>query len=792
MAVCRKGLRAGGNKLRGRNNRKASVGVLRVHAQRRILFDKLFRAAGMGRVFGCVGIAAAALISTVPHVALAQDQSSEGVSLQEIVVTAQRRSENAQSVPITMTAVSAEQLQSSGVVTPYELPNLVPGLAIGSVQGAFQPYLRGIGTPFFGPGIENPVALYIDDIYYSSQLMAPSDLSDISQIAVLKGPQGTLFGRNSTGGVIQMTTMQPLAEFGGFVRTELDNYLTTRSVVYVTGEVADNLAANVTLKYATQGNGWGRNLSNGDDIDKINMDFSVRNKWLWTPTEGTVVKLNLDFTHRTDSFGPNYSLLNPPGFTGFFPGYGATVFSSNPYDVTNVVTDKNHLEQGGAGLTIEQDLGVARLVSITGYRHYDFENLTDSTGSTEFESLVYQHPTGDQFSQEFQLQSKEGGPFNWVVGAYYFNGVDNLPQDLIYYNYYSTAYFGFDGATSSSVVDSNYLIHMSTNSLAFFAQGTLQLGAADHVTAGLRHTEERRSIYGPTNTYIDGVFDPDPFVTYLYDGQYKDSRWTWRFSEDHEFTKDVMGYASYNRGFKSGGFNAFFLAPPYSPEVVDAYEVGLKTELLDHTLRLNAAAFYNKYTNMQQLIITNFFLEVKNASAAKIKGLDLDAEWKASDALTFTGGLEWLQARFTDFPALPYAAPMPGGGILTYSPGVLPELNGTGLSLPFAPDLSADIAVNYTVPLSVGKIVLNLTDSFNSGFYFQPDNIAHQGSFDLVNTSVTWTSADDRLSIGLFGRNLGNKAVPTFDEETPPTGFLADYGNPPRTYGFNVQYRFGH
>jgi iron complex outermembrane recepter protein len=664
---------------------------------------------------------------------------------------------------------------------------VVPGLSIGSVQGAFQPHLRGVGTTFFGPGIENPVALYVDDVYYSSQIMAPYDLYDTSQITVLKGPQGTLFGRNSTGGVIQMTTFEPEAQFDMRARTELGNYWTSRNFFYVTGGLTDDLKSNFSVIYDTQGNGWGTNLYNGNTIDKINYSLSVRNKWVWTPSDATTIKVNLDYTNRKDSFGPNWRLVNQPGVTGFFPGLGTTVFSSNPYDVTNVVTDSNLLQQGGGSFDIKQDLGPVSVRNILAFRAYDYQNLTDSTGSTEPQSLVFQHPTGHQFTEEFQLLSKSGGPFQWVAGLFYFNGIDDLPQDLIYFNYYSAAYYGFDGATAASRVDSEYQLKLTTNSLAFFGQGTLDLGSADHITGGLRHTNDRRSISGPINTYIDGVFDPDPYSSFPYDEQFTDSKWTWRAAYNHDFSKSIMGYASYNTGYKSGGFNAFFLAPPYQPETVDSYELGLKSELLDHTLRLNTAAFYNKYDNMQQLVISGLFLEVKNAASSEIYGIDFDGEWKASQNLTFTAAFEWLHARFTNFPNLPYSVAAPGGGIVSYAPGVLPERDGDGNTLPFAPTFTGDLAVNYTVPMSVGKMDFNVTDSYNSGFYWEPDNFAHQGSFNLVNVSATWTNG--RLSVGLFGRNLSDQIVPSTVAATPPTGWLGTYGNAPRTYGVNAEYR---
>ena len=237
----------------------------------------------------------AALVTNALAQVSAPASGSPGESLDEIIVTAQKRSENLQDVPIAITALTGNQLQAAGIVSANDLPTVVSGLSIGDTALYFQPHLRGIGTAAFGPGIENPVALYVDGVYYPSQLEAPTDLIDVSQLSVLKGPQGTLFGRNSTAGVIQMTTKDPQQSFGGEAQTSLDNYFTSRNYVYLTGGITSDLAANVSFRYTTQGNGWGRNIFNGDQIERDNKDLAVRSKWVYTPSDSTTIRLNMDW-----------------------------------------------------------------------------------------------------------------------------------------------------------------------------------------------------------------------------------------------------------------------------------------------------------------------------------------------------------------------------------------------------------------------------------------------------------------------------------------------------------------
>ena len=716
--------------------------------------------------------------------ALAQPAAPETDTsgLGEIIVTAQRRAENLQSVPIAVSAVGEQQLKAVGAVDTTSLSTVVSGLNIQVQAASFQPRIRGIGTGAIGPGIENPVALYVDNVYIGPQVTGLANLADVAQVTVLKGPQGTLFGRNSTGGVIQMTTRDPVAEPGGEIRSEIDNYATTRNNIYLTGGLSDALKANLSVSYTHQGEGWGKNIKTGNDNHKIDHDFSVRNKWLFTPSDATTLKLSLDYSDNKNSMGPN--LVPIPGATTLVPGWAAT----GPYD-TDLTTDNTiHLKSGGVGLEASQDLGFARLVSISAYRKYKFTELFDPSLSPTQTILQFLGQKGHQFSQELQLLSPEGNDkLKWVLGLYYFNAKDSLDPPFDQHNHGLTIPPFLAGADDFEILGS---ADMKTISKSAFGQATYEFLPDTRLTLGLRYTSEIRKIDAAINFighfpfFSTGV---QPFGAQV--GRNKFNKLTWRIALDHNFTDDILGYVSYNRGFKSGGFNGLStLDPAYKPEIVDAYEAGLKTELFDRHVRLNAAFFYNTYKDIQIIEFINL-PSIRNAAKAKTYGADFDLEAKLTDELRLNSGVSLLHTKF-GAGSIGTLAGAGASGSLPGGSSARGPINGNPLA--FAPKFTANVSATYTKKLDWGTVDFNVTNAYNSGFYGAEDKnpLLHQKAFDYLNTALTWTSTNGGISLGIWGRNLLNKVVAT-QLANGTLGLTSDYGNPPRTYGATATVRFG-
>ncbi|MCW1402934.1 TonB-dependent receptor [Novosphingobium sp. MW5] len=722
--------------------------------------------------------------------ALAQETDDQG-NLSEIVVTAQKRSENLQRVPVAITAVSSSELQASGVTSPFDLGNAAAGIQINNTVQTFSPHIRGVGTTSFGPGVESPVALYVDNIYYGSTLMAPSDLGDLEQLAVLKGPQGTLFGRNATGGVLQVTTLEPGKVLKVDLRTEIDNYGTSRSMAHVSGPLSERLAAGLTVKYATQAEGWGQNLLTGNDVHKIDDDFAVRGKINWSPTDTTTIKLSGDYGYRKNSLGANIVAAGPAGIPDvitFGPSTPIVTAQDNPaynsdYDVATSFDNKNHWEGGGGSLQIDQDVGFAHIVSITGYRQYKFDSIFDTDPSPipleRFE--IYQK--GKQFTQELQLVSNSNQKLTWTLGAFYFWNQEEAVPLRGEFTLPSIGVF-LPSLTGVNTLDT--FSDVRSESIAVFGQATYKITDSTRITAGLRYTHEKRSSSGFILAYVDN--DPStsfplvPTVT----SEDKTDQATWRVSIDQDIGPDAMVYASYNRGFKSGGFNGFNPTnPPYQPEKIDAYEIGLKSELANRTIRFNPSAFYYKYSQIQiTSLIPPPLPIILNAAKAEIYGLDLETQWAPTPDLTFNLSAEWLSAKFTDYPDGNVTVPLPGGGNVI----VLGDLSGK--RLPFAAKFTLNAGVNYTHDFAGGKITLNANDAYNSGYSTETDGRLKIGSFHMVNASISWTDKSDRFTVGVFGRNLADEHIPA-QLSTTYYGDEADFSLAPRTFGISLAYKFG-
>ena len=684
--------------------------------------------------------------------------------LEDIVVVAQKRSENIQRVPIAVTAVAPTQLVASGVTSVSDLPAAVPGLQVLNIANNVTPRLRGVGTGAAAAGIESAVATYVDGVYYAYGPDVNLDLSDVSQVSVLKGPQGTLFGRNATGGVLQITTRDPTQTFHADLATSIDNYATSRSDIYVAGGLTDNVAAGLSVQFTTQGKGWGTNIFDGQEIHKIKHAISARGKVIWNLGDNTDIKLQADYSDRAGPVGANFRPF--PGYQSIFPAPQ----SNRLWDINSFYDTKNTYSGGGGSLIVDQDLGFAKLTSISAYRSSKlFFTFSPGVSSTPTLSLAIGERSS-QFTQELQLVSPSGGPFTWAVGAFYFHNYAKQADQITFY---------------PPLIDPFQFIDIpavqKTDSIAGFAQATYTVADHTRITAGFRFTYEYKDFVGQDiGTFANGV----SAVLVSRDESYSFKKPTWRISVDQDLAPDVIGYASYNRGVKSGGFNVREPAnPPFAPERLDAYEVGLKTQLLERRVRANVAGFYYDYKNIQVPVFSQT-LVIVNGAAARIWGIDGDFEAKAGDHLRLNFGASYLNTRWTSFPQAPFSIPNPGNAGATLVLG-----DAKGNKLPFSPTFTYTAGADYDIETNAGKFVLNVSDNYNSGFFSEADNRLKQRRYHLLNTSVRWTSADDRFNARLFVNNILNKAV-AGQFVTQTVGYLADYSNPPRIYGAAIGVSF--
>jgi iron complex outermembrane receptor protein len=709
---------------------------------------------------------------------------NQGGTLEEIVVTAQKRSESLQNVPIAVTSLTADRLASAGVDTTSELPLITPGLTMVNISGNSFPHIRGIGTTALGAGFENPVSLYLDGVYIASGAASLLTLNNIAQIDVLKGPQGTLFGRNATGGLIDIKTKDPQSAFGGELDLGYGNYQTAVVGGYLTGPLSEQLAADFAVRATTQGEGYGRNIFNAEDVYKTVRDVAVRSKWRWTPGSTTSLMFIVDYEENAGSQYTTFS--NAPGTKPLFGPAGPV----GTWDIASDFQPHNAFQGGGVSIHLDQDVGFASLRNIAAYRRSKSSLSFDGDGTTQAIQTLDPVVTDDlQFTDELQLVSSGNERIQWVVGAFYLRGDSKadpstvlLGGPLVNFLVPPTSPF-FQPFDQLSIYG-----EQTTNSWAGYAQSTFEITPADHLTLGVRYTDERRSLKASEDATFAAVIPglggmTIPALVPPIDESKTFSRATWRIALDHRFDEQVLAYVSYNRGFKSGGFNPGVPTDPaYNPEVLDAYEIGLKSEFLDRRLRFNTAAYYYDYKDIQVGHFVLGQIGYYNGAEAKIYGLDADFEALITRGLTLTAGVALIHDRFTNFPNAVIFTPQAFGGNATTTG------SANGNRLPLTPDATFNVSLDYHYPLPSGELGFDITESYSKGYVFAPDNILSQPAYNQVNSAISWTSPNQRFIASVWGKNLVNEIVANALISSA-VGSLASY-QPPRTFGVSITQKF--
>lgn len=730
---------------------------------------------------GCV--AATAVVMRV-GVALAQTAPEAGASgLEEVVVSAQRRLESAQDVPISITALSANQLAAAGVETLLEVAQVTPGLQFQAIGASSVPYLRGVGSGVTSTGAEATVALVVDGVYMSGQPSGLMSLTNVDSVEVDKGPQGTLFGRNATGGVIQVRTRRPSHESQLEMNVGYGNYETAEASLYGTTEVSSALAADISLSYQNQGEGYGTNLFDGSDVYK-GYDYMARSKWLWTPTDATQITFIADWNKLRSQTG--YATRLPRmGEMGLDQrGRGGFQYSGGFYDVDFNFLSFNLTETKGGSIDVLQHFGGMDLRSITAYHkqevvgHVDFD-LSPNEGSHH----IYE-PSEKTFSQELQLLSPEGAKLSWVAGLYYYYDSGGYDREFI------------DYPAGAALNDTSITSKMTTKSWSAFGQTSIPLGEKTRATLGVRYTKDERDFR------LDQSAPAAPPATVTQIGSETWPKTTFRVGLDHRFTEGALAYAQMSTGFKSGLFNTQTLQSvpgqpasvplPVQPEKITAYEVGLKSDWLERRLRFNIAAFYYDYEDQQVSAFIGSTRTLLNAASSKIEGVDFELTGKPQDSLTLSWTGSYLHSRYDSFLTAPIFVPAPAPG----TGNIVSPRDASGNDTLNSPDFTTSVAVNYGIPVGVNWLDLNANAYYNSGYFFDFANTRKQGNYTWLNASAKWTFGNNAAySATLYGDNLLQEEVYSAVNQVGlgPAGLFGGDSltvRPPRTYGIRFAAAF--
>lgn len=724
-------------------------------------------------LFLSASLPAIAQAQTTPPADGAGETPQRGI--EDIVVTAQKRSENVQDIPLAITAVSGDVLQERQVTSVDQISSLAPSVNFGTYGGAARISVRGIGFDTINPGAEGRIAYHVDGVYISRPGAQFGTFFDVDRVEVLRGPQGTLYGRNATGGSINVVTNMPTSTPSGYANLTVGNYGRVSVEAALSGPLTEGVQARLAV-ISNNRDGYGTNEFTGHDIDDANQR-GARGVLRLEPASNLRIDLSADFYKENDrAYATHYF-----GQYTTVPLLGTLFGGSTAANKKNINIDydpQNRRELYGFSGVAELDLGGATLRSITAYRHSDYDFLLDLDQTDAELSIFTFFEKAHQFSEELQL-SGEFGDSKWLLGGYYFKeriqGGSHIPLNRIIFG-------GPAGFLEGYKVDG------VTNTEAMAVFGQLDLAVTDQLKfiVGARYGHEKIGItdeyqYDLVRDYVPGA----PTVNlpgFPRSAKTSDNAFTPKFGIEFSPGEDVLLYGTVSKGYKSGGFNLGVNLPAFDPESIWAYEAGLKLTTADRRLRANLATFYYDYANLQVSKVINSTVLTENAAEAELYGAELEATVLPVDDLQFDGTFSYLHSKYKDFSSLDPGRP--ALGVLT--------LDGNRLIQ--APKFTFNLGGQYTWRPSVGEITLRGEINYMSRIYFTAfnQNTVSQPGNTKFNAYLSFVDNDGHWNASLFIRNITDKQTianalvnsATFGSSV--TGSLA----PPRTFGIRVGYSF--
>jgi iron complex outermembrane receptor protein len=796
----------------------------------------------------------------VPHMALTAlalalapvSQTMAQLMLEEVVVTAQKREQSLQDVPIAVAAMTGEKINDTGIVNLEELALYMPNVNIN--KGSAQPnlFIRGVGSGT-NAGFEQSVGLYIDGIYSGRAQLASVPLTmDLARVEVLKGPQGILFGKNTVGGAINITSARPDFEFESYVEAlyapEDGEQLYTG---VISGGLTDSVAGRLAVRYEGMDGWWDNTELNKEGPDKENL--YIRGSLLWDATDTLEVLAKYEHGDFDVANRPSvvYQSDQPTNFEGEQPFPLISERDKGAYDFA--ATDKT--ETDVFALTVNWDMDFATLTSVSGYATYDTARTQESDYSVT--SALHRSLDEDyeQFSQELRLVSPGGETLDWIVGGYYQQSELSVSRVNVDLDFALLGDLGVTAlvSTTDERIPSKY--DQDSDSWAIFAQGTWNVADTVRIGMGLRYNEETKDLDKATqapglgfragtsaaaaNTVVlarprDNALAAD-LRSHSFTGlSREEDAVTWSGNVQWDATDEMMVYASVSTGFKGGGFDEAYSGAgsqvrtvsniftgeldggvietgidgsvlEYDEETVIAFELGAKMSLADGAAELNVAVFRMEYDDLQVSSLVGDVFEVGNAGEAISQGIELDGRWLLSEGFTLGGAFAYLDATYDTFEGATCTVPQVSDpesnpGCLgedgsNVAPGGRGGQDLSGETLLFAPEYSANINAEWIVPLGDTLEIrtnadVNYTDEFYSALDLDP-NTKHD-ALTRLNMRIALASVDDAWSLALVGKNLTDEKSRVWNNDVPLTNSDSYFGVPerPRSIAVQARYRF--
>lgn len=676
-------------------------------------------------------------------------QSASGSQVDDIIVTAQRRSERLQDVPASISAVDSETLTRAGIESTKDLQLVAPALTFAQVSFAPAPNIRGIGTSGASPGDEQSVPVYIDGVYQPFLVGGLFELNNIERIEVLNGPQGILLGRNATGGAVNIITAAPSFDPEGHVTVGVGSF-DRRDFSFYGSAGSGNIAASLSASAHTD-DGYVRELTLGRNTASLE-SYMVRGKVLFQLGDNTELTASIGYSDRTDSRALAVIPLNGNSRAGAqIPGGLPRL---ERYEAANSPQFEplSQTEQFTASLVFIHDFENFRFTSVTGYNDSKIHVQSDSDASPLYLQYNIFDQTDKGFVQEAYLTSSGDDRFKWILGAFYMN--DDVSRDPFNNSGSFTSVFG------------------NTEAYAVYAQGSYEITDSLELTVGGRYSHDTKSAiaYNPTRTRtLDTSVDFssfNPSVTLA-----------WRVNEN------LNTYAKYSTAYKSGLINALtFSATPVGKEEVESYEVGFKSSPAPW-LRFNGAAYHTSYSDIQinaRDPITNQTV-LQNAASATIYGGELETVARLADRLNLRANLALIRAQFDSFPGAIVQVPVAGGG----NTAVFQDASGR--DMPRVPRYNASLGADYTADVGAGTVTVSGNVYFAGRYYWQADTRLQQPSRTDVNAQIAW-SPTPAYTVTVYGDNLLDSYY--YQSIVAASGGDLAYVDAPRSFGIKLTARY--
>jgi iron complex outermembrane receptor protein len=725
--------------------------------------------------------------------AAAQDEAAVEED-EGIVVTARRRAENLQDVPLAITVQSAEQLDQRGAENITVLQQTTPNATVQVARGSNSTliaFIRGVGQQDPLWGFEPGVGLYVDDVYVARPQAAVLDIFDIERIEVLRGPQGTLYGRNTIGGAVRYVTREMNPDEAELrARFQYGSYNQMDAILSGSVPLGDTFVVGGALALYSR-DGYGENRFNGAEHYNKDVD-AFRISAQWRPTDDLSIRFTADGVDDDSNARHGYRLLS---FPAGGPSYDVL---DSVYDTRAGSGDDNHVETRGVSLHIDYELSDAiTLRSITANRRGETDGTIDFD-NTEFPTLdIPAHYRDESFTQEFQLLF-DYDRIQGVAGLYYLDGYASGAFDTVLGSLFTTIF-------TTGRVD--------TTSLAAFADVSFDITDALAVSVGARWTRDEKTgtVYrqnftqtfaGERSPFFGGSPIPGLVRTnYTNDAEFEEV--TPRVSLTWEASDALTLYTSYSQGFKSGGFDmrgdAVFTPDTvngYDPEFVDTYELGFHSSFWQGRVNLSGAVFQSEYSDMQitrqePTTLGGIASFVDNAASAELRGAELEGRFLLSDNLTANFAVGYIDGEFNEYRSNTVVAnPAPPPATI-----VVPIDLSDDAGFQNTPDWTASASVTYSHPVGGGLLAITPSIAYrgDSQMFEFANPVLDQEAYTLYNASITWTSDSDRFRFGLHGQNLGDEEYRVGGYNFPGAVFgnsvIGFYG-PPQTWTASVEVRF--